>query len=641
MHWADADTLTVLDRLVEAVAEAPVLVLLAARPQARPALDRLCAADMVHVVPLHRLSDVDAGALATACADNVPLPEQVRRHVVEHAEGLPFLVEELLAGLVDSGVLVRTAAGWEAPADVRGSVPASFGNVVRQRIEALDVGPRTVVETAAVLGRSVDWRLLPAVTAQPEAVVLDALRVAVDRGLLAYDDEQPRLFRFVHALTREAVLERLLPPQRAALAREAARVVDERGADLPLAAALHVQAGDPERAAGLLLEAARAAGGALGTREELLRRAAVLAPGDVDVTLDLVQVLALAGRAAEARELGDALLVRLDIDDGRRGALALTLARACLVAARSEDAERYLAQAVTGPRVDALAAHVAFTLHQPERAEVLARSAVDADDPAVRCEALELVGRVARLHDRREDAEAVFGQALEVAERHGMALWRVRALHELGTLDLLGPARSERLEAARELAVRSGVLWTAAVLDLQITACHALLMDHEATMAGALRGTELAESLRLPVLAGAILVFVAIAQATPTGPSTCRPRSTTPSGGCARTSTSWPRPASCAARPRCFSTTCRLCVHRCWRAWSWFDATRRRRPRRTAACTRSSRPSSPRELRNGRSCAAPGPRCRRATAQRWPTPTPSRPRAPATIRRHISRRPSV
>ncbi len=60
--------------------------------------------------------------------------------------------------------------------------------------------------------------------------------------------------------------------------------------------------------------------------------------------------------------------------------------------------------------------------------------------------------------------------------------------------------------------MRTGVLWTAAVLDLQIMACHALRMDHGATMAVALRGVELAESLRLPVLAGAGLVFVAIAQ---------------------------------------------------------------------------------------------------------------------------------
>jgi DNA-binding CsgD family transcriptional regulator len=60
--------------------------------------------------------------------------------------------------------------------------------------------------------------------------------------------------------------------------------------------------------------------------------------------------------------------------------------------------------------------------------------------------------------------------------------------------------------------VRAGLLSTAAVLDLQITAVHLLRMSHHATLAVATRAVELAESLRLPVLAGAGLVFVATAQ---------------------------------------------------------------------------------------------------------------------------------
>jgi hypothetical protein len=135
--------------------------------------------------------------------------------------------------------------------------------------------------------------------------VLEALRVAVERGLTAYDGDEPDVFRFVHALTRETVLEALLPPQRAALARAAAAVVEAAGG-----AGARGVAARPGRvsAAGRRAApaaAAAAAGRALGTREELLRRARALVPDDPDVTLALVQVLALAGRGVEARELGD------------------------------------------------------------------------------------------------------------------------------------------------------------------------------------------------------------------------------------------------------------------------------------------------------------------------------------------------
>jgi ATP/maltotriose-dependent transcriptional regulator MalT len=391
-------------------------------------------------------------------------------------------------------------------------VPASFAGLVQSRLDALDPTVRTVVDAAAVVGRTVDWHLLTTMTGLTESTLLDALRVAVDRGLLAYDGGDADTFRFVHALTREAVVERLLPPQRTALARRAAEAVETDGTDLVLAADLHAQAGDPHRAAALLLRAA-AAEAALGTSAELLRRARSLDPADSDAALGLVEVLALSGQAAEARELGDELLARLPAGDARRGRLALTLARACLVAAQAEDGEGYLAQAEPGEAAAALGAHLAFQLHRPDDAERLALAATEATDPAVRCEAFEMIGRVARLRGQPHAAEAAFSRALTVAEEHALPLWRVRALHELGTLDLLGPARADRLELARDLAVQTGGLWTAAVLDLQLMACHALVMDHAATLETARRGIELAESLRLPVLAGAGLVFVAIAQA--------------------------------------------------------------------------------------------------------------------------------
>lgn len=510
LHWADPDTVAVLDRLTDAVEQSPVLLLLATRHESPAPLERL-AARADEYLALSRMSTGEAAELLDACAGGVPLPARLRQHVLARAEGLPFLVEELLAGLLDSGAVMRTADAWTVRRDLTASVPASFAAVVQQRLTSLDADARAVVQAAAVLGDHADWRILRAVTGQTEPVVLDALRVAVDRALLTHDHALPDQVRFVHALTRDVVLERLLPPERRELARRAAPLVED-GGDLVLAATLHEQAGERAHAARLLLTAGKRAGGAVGTREELLRWAAALAPDDDEVALALVEVLALAGRAADARQAGDPLLARLPGDDERRLTVALTLARASHIAGQNEDAVRYLAVAGEGPAVQALTAHVAFSRQRPAEAERLARSVIEVDDPTVRCEALEMVGRVARLHDRREEAEGAFSDALALARRHGLAVWEVRALHELGTLDVLGPARSDRLEAARELALRTGVLSTAALLDLQITAVHALRMEHTTTLEVARRGTELAESLRLPALAGAMLVFVATAQ---------------------------------------------------------------------------------------------------------------------------------
>jgi tetratricopeptide (TPR) repeat protein len=89
--------------------------------------------------------------------------------------------------------------------------------------------------------------------------------------------------------------------------------------------------------------------------------------------------------------------------------------------------------------------------------------------PAVVCEALEVTGRVARQRDL-DAAEAAFARSLAVATAHGLELWRLRALHELGTLDQLRTEDVERLRQARELAVELGSLALVATLDLQIAA---------------------------------------------------------------------------------------------------------------------------------------------------------------------------
>ena len=66
------------------------------------------------------------------------LPDQLQRHVVDHAEGNPFFLEELLSGLVDQGVLVRARDGWtasEGGAEI--TIPDSVQSVLASRIDLL------------------------------------------------------------------------------------------------------------------------------------------------------------------------------------------------------------------------------------------------------------------------------------------------------------------------------------------------------------------------------------------------------------------------------------------------------------------------------------------------------------------------
>ena len=180
-----------------------------------------------------------------------------------------------------------------------------------------------------------------------------ALRRGVGLQLVVAERES---FRVRHALTHDAVLAGLLPPERALLAGQALAAVEAAHPGLPgeaclLAADLAERAGDPARAGALLLEAGRRdlAVGALASAEHALTRARhLIVPGDVTAhaalltLLDeaLTEVFAMSGQVDRAIEMGQTLLARLDrqVPSARVAALHLGIARAAIAGARWAEA---------------------------------------------------------------------------------------------------------------------------------------------------------------------------------------------------------------------------------------------------------------------------------------------------------------
>ena len=240
----------------------------------------------------------------------------------------------------------------------------------------------------------------------------------------------------------------------------------------------------------------------------------------VDETL--TEVFALSGQVERAIDMGEMLLARLGPGpvSPRAAALHLGIARAAIVGARWAEAAASVevargAPGVDAARVDACAAQVAAGRGDLARADELARSALAAADdgglPEVACEALEVIGRVARQSDL-DEAERAFARAAAVASAHGLKLWQLRALHELGTIDQLRTESVDRLEQARELAVTQGALALTATLDLQIAAGLNKQFRADEALAAARRSADASRRFRLATLPMA-LIFQATAHA--------------------------------------------------------------------------------------------------------------------------------
>jgi predicted ATPase len=288
LHWADPETLGVVEYLSDNLRDEAVLCVATTRTEppcaAAELASQLPGRGRGVLLPLRRLDDDQVGDMVRACVPGAG--EDVISRVQLVADGVPFLVEEVLA----------------AP-----GVPRSLREAVRTRLASLGADARLVLQAGAVFGRYFDWRLLPAATGLPSDVVADALERGVGCLLLTFDGDT---FRFRHALTREAVLDNLMPHVRSAAAAGALAALESAHPGLPapwrdVAASLAEQSGDRARAGELL----RAAGeqaldrGALVTAADTLRRAVELMDGGdgrARAAVPLIEALALAGRVDEA-----------------------------------------------------------------------------------------------------------------------------------------------------------------------------------------------------------------------------------------------------------------------------------------------------------------------------------------------------
>ena len=499
LHWADPDSVSLVEYLADNVAGTSVLLVATVRDRphspisdvARRVNSRSTTVNLV----LDRLDRDEMSAMVRACQPDAA-PDLVDR-IHEASDGVPLLVEDLLA-----------SPGW----------PADFAETVRSRLEAIPTRQRQVIEAAAVLGRQFEWELLSPMTGQAAEAVGAALQTGIESLLLTSHAGE---LRFRHALTRDAVLDLIFPPEHRQLAARGLSAVLSAHVDLStasreLAIDLATRAGERFRAGQLLAAAGREslAWGALATAAESLKRAGDLLTGSPEqaaAELDLIEALGMSGRVDDAAAAGGRLIQRLGPDEeGSRFRLEahVRLAHAAVEACRWQMVRHHLELAhrisqngddprARGP-IRVLEAELAMSCGDYEQARSLAEGVRDSEDASgeVLCHALEIIGRSQRSSDLSA-ARASFDRALVIAEASNLPLWRLRALHELGTIDLFDHVGVERLLQARETAQQLGALSTAAILDLQLAAGFTGRWDLESCDAHANAAIEVAEQLGL------------------------------------------------------------------------------------------------------------------------------------------------
>ncbi|GJF32103.1 hypothetical protein KNE206_48030 [Kitasatospora sp. NE20-6] len=503
LHEADSETLAVVDYLVDNLAALPVLIVATLRPESGAALDLVDAAGRRRTAAVLTLRPLDTSGVRTVAAGCLGVaedrvPSAVVDRLAGHGGGNPYLAEELLADLVESGAVRLAPEGPTVVGDLVTGVPTSVVQSHAQRLGRLDPAVGHLLLTAACLGSRFSVATLQMALGVGEQHLFARLGAATRAGFVTPVGRGTDQYAFRHALTAEALLAVPAPPERAALARRAATALEDADPVLEedrcrLVADLWTTAGERGRAAAGYAEAGRRAqaGGAWASAVTLFERAAELAPAEdrAAVVESLAQALAGAGHLERAFALAETLgMAGADaLDVGRRVDLHLRLAWDAVMAERGPDARRQVAAARAlmpeprgpgaglsgqGAALAVVEGHLALLPGSspgggPDRAtrtaeaEESARRAVEVAEraplPVVACQAWHLLALLGR--ERGFDhADACLERMLAVAEKHGLQLWRVGALVRLGVNAFMRTGSSARLEVARQTARALGAI---------------------------------------------------------------------------------------------------------------------------------------------------------------------------------------
>jgi DNA-binding CsgD family transcriptional regulator len=531
LQFADPETLAIVEYLADNLGNGPVRCLATVRDGEPSASGAMGMVRSVHarraatVVELGRLPDRDVSQMAAECLEHGSVPKPVLLRLLADCDGLPFAVEEILAAAVASGELVTDGTAWSVDEQITTGVPTSIAESVRRRLSGLGPDVTDMLVSAAVIGRQFDWTLLSSLTDTAEPTVLTALRQACDVQLIEPHCNQA-VFRFRHSMTRDAILSNLLPPDLARRSAKAAAVIAAAHPGLPgpwceLAAELHERAAEPVQAAELLLEAGRralqhcaitSAGSALARASAMIDQVPS-ADLSLRVAIDeaLTSVYVLSGNCDQLVPVADRLLAELDAvgtEAAAKALIRLRVARALSEGDRLASAEQQVTAAralarqspdpTLGGWADAAAAKCAIDEGDPDRAFDLANRGLAAAEAAgmdpcsaeAACEALEVIGRRERARDTAA-AQAAFERAYQIASSSGLPVRQIRAMHELGTIEMLEEGGYKRLCKARSLAFESGAISVATVIDLQLANIWSLGTDLDRAL-GAAKDSELA-----------------------------------------------------------------------------------------------------------------------------------------------------
>src|SRR5213078_4257505 len=167
LHWIDTETQALLDRLVDSMPMARILLLVNYRPEYQHGWSNKTFYTQLRLDPLPPAS---ADEFLQALLGDDPSLAPLKQLLIARTGGNPFFLEESVRTLVETGMLVGAPSAYRLAQPLASlQMPATVQAVLAARIDRLPPEEKHVLQTAAVIGTEVPLPLLQAIAELPEA----------------------------------------------------------------------------------------------------------------------------------------------------------------------------------------------------------------------------------------------------------------------------------------------------------------------------------------------------------------------------------------------------------------------------------------------------------------------------------------
>ncbi len=258
LHWIDPTSLELLDILLDAIADQPIMILATARPTFEHGFG---GHPIVTRFALNRLGKDQISGIVSKLTDGKALPDEIMEIIAQRTDGVPLFVEELTKTILESGALKEDGERYVLDGPLSAiAIPATLHDSLMARLDRLQP-IKEVAQTAACIGREFTHRLLAQISPLPDAELSEAMNGLIAAELIYRRGLPPEAtYLFKHALVRDAAYESLLKERRRAIHT---RILTALEADIDVAPellAVHAEAANlTDRAIDLWETASKAA----------------------------------------------------------------------------------------------------------------------------------------------------------------------------------------------------------------------------------------------------------------------------------------------------------------------------------------------------------------------------------------------